>query len=199
MKDRRACLTKPAGAAGTGSGTVSQSGVSKQLDAHTGHKLLVSIAKSLAKAERFIAEYACLVLRGRPVDPAERDALKIGYPARFELHDAATLIDGTTRLQLVLESCGNAPNTERELIEATVRQLLVGLDDDEYKELDDEIELLVETKSKLKEQIREMSAAVITDRAEAMKGTGSAEQAGGEDPTGQIGGTSISNMIPSVV
>jgi hypothetical protein len=199
MKDRRACLTKPAGAAGTGASTVSQSGVSKQLDAHTGHKLLVSIAKSLAKAERAIAEYACLVLRGQPVDPAERDAIKLGYPARFELHDAATLIDGTTRLQLVLEACGNAPNTERELIEATVRQLLVGLDDDEYAELDDEIELLVETKSKLKERDRELGAAVITDRSEAMRGSGSAEQAGGEDPTGQSGGTMISNMIPSVV
>ena len=67
MKDRRACLTKPAGAAGAGSGTVSQSGVSKQLDAQTGHKMLVSVAKSLAHAERFIAEYALVVLRnGRP-------------------------------------------------------------------------------------------------------------------------------------
>ena len=45
MKDRRACLTKPAGvAAGSGGGyggsTVAQSGISKQLDAAAGHKLL---------------------------------------------------------------------------------------------------------------------------------------------------------------
>jgi hypothetical protein len=198
-KDRRACLMKPAGAANAGAGTVSQSGVSKQLDAHTGHKLLVSIAKSLAKAERFIAEYACLVLRGRPVEPADREQLRIGYPARFELNDAGTLIDGTTKLQLVLDACGNAPNTERELVQATVRQLLVGLDDDQYKELDDEIELLVETKAKLKEQIREVGAAAITSRTEAMEGSGSAEEQAGMDPTGQSGGTMISNMIPSVV
>jgi len=199
MKDRRACLTKPAGAAGTGSGTVSQSGVSKQLDAHTGHKLLVSIAKSLAKAERFIAEYACMVLRGKPVEPKEREQIQITYPARFELHDAGTLIDGTTKLQLVLESVGNAPETEQALISATVRQLLVGLGDDEYQAIDDEIELLVETKSKIKEQTRELTVDAITDRSEAMRGAGSAEEAGGEDPTGQSGGTMISNMIPSVI
>jgi len=203
MKDRRACLTKPAGAAGTGSGTVSQSGVSKQLDANTGHKLLVSIAKSLAKAEKFIAEYAMLVLRnggeGRGArGEGKADAVQVGYPARFDLNDAATLVAGTVQLQLVMEACGNAPNTERELIQATIRQLLVGLEDEDYAELDDEIELLVETKSKLKEQAREQQADMLSSRAEALAGRGSAEQAGGEDPTGQSGGTMISNMIPSV-
>jgi hypothetical protein len=199
LKDRRACLTKPAGEAGTSGGTVSQSGISKQLDAHTGHKLLCSIAKSLAKAERLVAEYACMVFRGSPPEQTDRDAIDICYPARFDLHDAADLIDGTTKLQVVLSACGDAPNTERELIQATIRQLLVGLSDDKYKELDDEIETLVETKSRLAEQIREMQPAAIQSRAEAMQGEGSAEQAGGEDPTGQSGGTMISNMIPSVV
>ena len=52
------------------SGTVSQSGISKQLDAHTGHKFLTSIAKSLARAERFLAEYALIALRGRSVTAA---------------------------------------------------------------------------------------------------------------------------------
>ena len=198
MKDRRACLAKPAGAAGAGTGTVSQSGVSKQLDAHTGHKLLVAIAKSLAKAERFIAEYACMVLRNEPVTPAERAEIQIAYPARFELHDAGTLIDGTTKLQLVLEATGNAPETEQALISATVRQLLVGLDDDEYQAIDDEIELLVETKSKIKEQTRELAVDAITDRSEAMRGSGSAEAAGGTDPTGQAASTMVSNVIPSV-
>ena len=73
MKDRRACLMKPAGAV-TGS-TTSQSGISKQLDAVAGHKLLVSIAKSLAKAERQLAEYALVVLRNRPLD-ARRCAIR---------------------------------------------------------------------------------------------------------------------------
>ncbi len=167
-KDRRACLTKPAGAtqSSAGGGTTAQSGVSKQLDQHTGHKLLGSIAKSLAKAERFIAEYALLVLRNAPPAPADREAIQVAYPARFELNDADALIAGTTQLQAVLMNCGNAPNTERELIQAAIRQLLVGLDDDEYKVLDDEIELLVETKSQLKEALREMAGPDIHDRAE---------------------------------
>ena len=100
LKDRRACLSKPAGVGSAGS--VGQSGISKQLDAHTGHKLLSSIAKNLAKAERFLAEYALMVLRDKAVTPDERATIKVGYPSRFELHDAADLIDGTSKLQLVL-------------------------------------------------------------------------------------------------
>ena len=115
LKDRRACLAKPAGVGSAGS--VGQSGISKQLDAHTGHKLLSSIAKSLAKAERFLAEYALMVLRDKAVTPDERATIKVGYPSRFDLHGAADLIDGTSRLQVVLAACGNAPNTERELIQ----------------------------------------------------------------------------------
>ena len=196
-KDRRACLAKPAGAGSLG--TVGQSGISKQLDAHTGHKILTSIAKSLAKAERFLAEYALVVIRQKEVTPEDRDTITIGYPSRFELHDAASLIDGTTKLQLVLASCGNAPNTERELIQATIRQLLLGLDDDEYAELDDEIELLVETKSQLKEQEREMRGAAIASRSEALEGAGSDEARGGQDPSGQSGGTMVSGVIPSAI
>ena len=87
MKDRRACLIKPAGAGCAG--TVGQSGISKQLDAHTGHKFLTSIAKSLAQAERFLAEYALITLRGEAVTPDDRDAIKVAYPSKFELNDAA--------------------------------------------------------------------------------------------------------------
>jgi hypothetical protein len=193
-KDRRACLAKPAGAGSPG--TVGQSGISKQLDTHTGHKILTSIAKSLAKAERFLAEYALVVIRQKEVTPEDRDTITIGYPSRFELHDAADLIDGTAKLQLVLASCGNAPNVERELIQATVRQLLLGLDDDEYRVLDDEIELLVETKSQLKEQEHEMRGAEIASRSEALEGGGNTES---DDRTAQSGGTSVSGIIPSVV
>jgi hypothetical protein len=198
MKDRRACLIKPAGAAGSGAGTVSQSGVSKQLDANTGHKLLVAIAKSLAKAERQIAEYAKLVLRnGAEPAGAAAETVEVSYPARFELNDAATLITGTTQLQLILGNVGNAPNTERELIQATIRQLLVGLDDEVYEQMDDEIELLVETKAALKEQVRELPE--FDDRAAGLVGRGTDEARGGVDPTGQSAGTMISNVIPAIV
>jgi hypothetical protein len=192
MKDRRACLSKPSGVGSSGS--IGQSGISKQLDAHTGHKLLSSIAKSLAKAERFLAEYALTVLREKAVTPDERATIKVAYPARFELSNAADLIDGTSKLQLVLAACGNAPNTERELIQATIRQLLLGLDDAEYKALDNEIELLVKTKSKLKEQVRDLPNASIQSQAAATEGPGSDEQNAGIDPIGQSGGT----MVPGV-
>lgn len=197
LKDRRACLAKPAGMSSAGS--VGQSGISKQLDAHTGHKLLSSIAKSLAKAERFLAEYALMVLRDKPVTLDERATIKVGYPSRFDLHGAADLIDGTSRLQLVLAACGNAPNTERELIQATIRQLLLGLADDEYRALDREIELLVTTRSHLRESIREMPDALIQSSAAATEGEGSAEEDAGVDPLGQSGGTMVSGVIPSLM
>jgi hypothetical protein len=113
----------------------------------------------------------------------------VGYPSRFELRDAANLIEGTSQLQLVLNACGNAPNTERELIQATIRQLLLGLHDEEYQVLDDEIELLVKTKSRLKEQVRELADASITSQVAATEGEGSAEQGAGRDMIGQNGGT----------
>jgi hypothetical protein len=197
LKDRRACLSKPSGVGSAGS--VSQSGISKQLDAQTGHKLLSSISKNLARAERFLAEYALMVLRDKQVTPEERATIRVGYPARFELHDATDLIDGTSKLQLVLAACGNAPNTERELIQATIRQLLLGLADDEYRALDKEIELLVKTKSQLRERIDDLPDAVIQSQAAAIEGPGSDEQNAGVDPLGQSGGTMVSGIVPTVM
>jgi hypothetical protein len=197
LKDRRACLSKPSGVGSAGS--VSQSGISKQLDAQTGHKLLSSISKNLARAERFLAEYALMVLRDKQVTPEERATIRVGYPARFELHDATDLIDGTSKLQLVLAACGNAPNTERELIQATIRQLLLGLADDEYRALDKEIELLVKTKSQLRERIDDLPDAVIQSQAAAIEGPGSDEQNAGVDPLGESGGTMVSGIVPTVM
>jgi hypothetical protein len=199
MKDRRACLMKPAGATGSGSSTISQSGISKQLDAVAGHKLLGGIAKSLAKTERFLAEYAVMVLRNAPIERDEREQIRVTYPARFELFAATELIDNLTKLQVTLKSAGEAPNTEREILQAIVRQTLLGLTDAEYERLDAELDLMVKTKSRLKEPVPEMAGANVMSQAEAMEGEGSAEQAAGEDPTGQSGGTMVSNMIPSVM
>lgn len=197
LKDRRACLMKPAGAA-EGS-TTSQSGISKQLDAVAGHKLLVSIAKSLAKAERQLAEYALVVLRNQPLAREVRDQIQVVYPARFELFAASELTDNLLRLQDALARAGEAPDTEREILQAIVRQTLLGLSDADYARLDDEIELMVKSKSRLKETVREIDPAGIASHVEAMEGPGSAEQAAGEDPTGQSGGTMVSNMIPAVI
>ena len=195
--DRAACLCKPAGAAGTGALTVSQSGVSKQIDATTGHKLLTSIAKSLCKAETTIAEYAMLVLRGKPVTPADRKTIDVGYPARFDLNDATTLVTNTVQLQMVLESCGNAPELEQALISATARQLLVGLDDDDYQAIDDEIEELVLSKAKLKEQFHELKGDMADAQSDALAGSGGGVS--GDDPTGQAGGTMVAGIVPAAV
>jgi hypothetical protein len=201
MKDRRACLTKPAGAAGQGASTVSQSGVSKQLDAQTGHKLLVSIARSLAKNERFIAEYALLVLRNAAITPEERDEIKIAYASKFELFSADDIVKNLTQLQLTLEQGGNAPTVEGELIDSAVRQLLPGLDDAQYAEMDAEIEELLDRKALergLTHEARVVSAS-IASKAEAFEGAGTEEAKAGIDPTGQSGGTLVGNVIPALM
>jgi len=210
LKDRRACLVKPAGFAGT---TVAQSGVSKQLDAQSGNKLLTSIAKSLARAERFLAEYALVCLRGPdggggPGSPprtppyqggAKEPEIRVVYPARFELFSASELTDGMTKLQVILAAAGEAPEVESIAIRSIVRQLFLGLTDGEYEALDKEIETVLESKARIKEQMRELRDAGLTDRAAAFGGDGSTESAAGEDPTGQSGGTMVTNMIPAVV
>lgn len=198
-KDRRAFLTKPAGAASQGGNTADQSGVSKQLDGMNGHKLLTEIARSLAKNERFLAEYATICLRNRDVTPDERAKIAVVYPAKFELFSAAELTDSTTKLQQVIASAGQCPQVEAMAIRSIVRQLLLGLTDEEYQELDDEIDTVLAAKSSIEEKKLEMADAGIADASAATEGQGSAEQAGESDPTGQSGATAVSNMIPAVM
>jgi hypothetical protein len=197
--DRAACLMKPAGAAGTGASTVSQSGISKQLDAHSGHMTLCSIALTTAKAERQLSEFAAMVLRNRPIDPAEREEIEITYPARWELYSAEDLANLTVLIQKVLEAVGNAPEMEQELLQSMVRQALPGLTEAQYEVLDAEIATLCESKSKIAETVAEMDPAGIASAVEAMQGDGSEEGGGGQDPTGQSAGTAVSNIIPSVM
>ena len=160
---------------------------------------MTDIAKSLAKAERFIAEYALITLREKPVTPEDRETFKIGYPQKFQLHDAAELIDGTTKLQLIMGAVGKAPETEQLLIGQIVRSLLIGLDDEQYDVLDDEIEILVKTQAQIVEQTREMRMDGITDSSAATEGQGSEEQRAGDDPTGQSAGTQVSGFIQTAV
>jgi hypothetical protein len=168
------------------------------MDAETGGKLLNSIAKSLARAEKFLAEYALLALRHRPVTCEERESIRVTYPVKFALRSAAELIDGTSKLQVVIRNCGEAPNTERELIQETIRQLLLGLEDAEYRSLDSEIELLVKTKARLKEHMREMTLGIRSE-ADAFDGDGSSDQGAGTDPTGESATTAVGTSIPAVL
>ncbi len=136
---------------------------------------------------------------GRPSDSIDAREITVIYPARFELYSADELIDNLTKLQLCLQNAGEAPQVEGMTIRSIVRQLLLGLQDDEYETLDEEIDTLLEAKASIKEQKREMADAGITNRSVTLDGDGSAELAGGEDPTGQSGGTMVCNMIPAVV
>ncbi|MHB1556497.1 MAG: hypothetical protein ACYC61_03335, partial [Isosphaeraceae bacterium] len=192
LKDRRACLLKPAGLV-KGS-TTSQSGISKQLDAIAGQKLLASIAKSLAKAERQLAEYALLVLRDRPPDAATREQIRVVYPARFELFAAPEMTSNLLQLQQALAGAGEAPDTEREVLQSIVRQLLLGLSDADYARLDAEIERTVDAKAQIKEKARVLDSPGFTSAVEALEGGGSAEQAAGNDPLGETGGTMVGGM-----
>jgi len=138
--DRAALLLKPAGAAGTGGSTVSQSGVSKRLDQAAGNDLLGKIAGVLARAERRIVELA-LVVMGDGRDSAEdREAVRIQYPTSFDLFTGSELAETVGRFQAVLAAAGNAPRTESELLGKLVRLMLPGLDDESYHRFDAEID-----------------------------------------------------------
>jgi hypothetical protein len=93
LKDRNACLTKPAaGVTGTTGGTVSQSGYSKAIDEHAGAKKLGSIAKTLARVEREVAEFALACILRRQLTRRERKAISVTYPSRFQLKTADELL-----------------------------------------------------------------------------------------------------------
>jgi hypothetical protein len=140
-----------------------------------------------------------LVLHGRPVSSEERDAIRIVYPARFELFSASELIDGFTRLQQSFKSAGTAPKTEGLGYKSIIRQLLLGLPDEEYSLLDQEIDLVLKEKAEIQEQSSALLPPGIADTAEALDGSGSAEEAGGEDPTGISAATMLGSSMPTIL
>lgn len=189
MKDRRACLAPPAGAqsrgsGGTGHATVSQSGVSKQIDQTTGHKLLGDIAKTAAKAERGIAEFALMVARNGPIDRGEREKIDVVYPAKFELAAAAEMLADTVQYQIVLGAVGNTPEAEALMLKEVIRKQLVGLDDATYRRLDEEIDLFVASKAQIKEAKQTMDEIGIRAQTDALGGEGDGERGSEQDPTG---------------
>src|ERR1035437_1523814 len=196
-KDRSACLTKPAGASGTGKGTVGQSGVSKRLDHHTGKKLLVKISHALAKAERDMAEYALMVCKGGPLERADLVGLTIAYPSRFDLFSLAELADGITDLQTMVGATGDLPEAEGLLIKSLEKQLLPGLDDATYKRLDEEVDQLIATKSERKDQASEALVAGAQSLSDVATSANPANAGGGLDPTGKSGATAVTNTMPS--
>lgn len=191
---RIACLAKPVGTTGTTGGTVAQSGISKQLDTAGGDKLLTARAKTLAKAERLIAERALECLLGHQLTPAERQQIKIDYPTRFQLFGATELLAIYQQFQMVVSASGALPMTEAVLLRAIIRSALPGLDDATYEAIEKEIELMLATKSELKEQQHELNIASVTSAADAIQNGGSEEQQAGSFPVGQTNSTMVGNM-----
>jgi len=194
--DRRAALTKPAGAAeGRLGGSVGQSGISKQLDAVQGNDVLSNIAKILAKAEKFIAEYATMVLDNEPPERAELDEIKVGYPTTFELFSADEILAAAVQFQMVLSQAGNSPAIEFAILSATVRKMIPGLEDLAYEEMDKEIKEFLATKATIKAQEQEFRVASMQDASDALAGDGSKSEGAEESQGGQSAGTQVSGQI----
>jgi hypothetical protein len=184
--DRAACLAKPPGA--DRAGTIQQSGLSKEIDQKTGLKLLRAISLCLARAETFVAELALVVKWGRDLTPEETESIAIGYPTTYDLADAATALDNLAKFQLALGAAGNAPECEATILQMVIRQIVLGLDDDEYAALDLEIETSVAQRATVKEQIHELKGAMVRDASSQVGKGGSINE---DDPSGQSGGTAL--------
>ena len=204
MKDRRACLTKPAGvAAGSGGGyggsTVAQSGISKQLDAAAGHKLL-GVDREVVGSRGTIHRRVCGPGSSRSPDHAggkRRDQSRVSCPIR-----AFQCVGADRRLHQVaasFKSAGTAPKTEGLGYKSIIRQLLLGLPDEEYAALDDEIDLGAQGEDGSEGSSAELQPAGISDGAEAFAGLRLCRGSRREDPTGQSAATMVGNMIPSVL
>jgi hypothetical protein len=146
--DRAACLTKPAGARGTGGQTVSQSGVSKMMDEHTGNDLLAKISKALQRLERRCVEMVLMVAGGKVPTPEQVDAVEVVYPTRFDLFSAGDFSGLVAEFQTLLAGVdGVLPETFGHLFRTWARLALPGLDDDSYKQIDDELEAFLKARA----------------------------------------------------
>jgi hypothetical protein len=194
--DRRTCQTKPAGVtqgsgAGGGSSTVAQSGVSKQLDATTGHNLCASIALTLQRSEYTMAELAMLVINGTPPTPEELAELSITYPASFDLQSASDISDDLSKFSASGDTVGAMPTTQADSLKAAMRQMQPGQDDATYAIKDGEIDDHVARMGVQKNQDRKM---IIQSHSNEMLGGGSTV-GGSSDPGGQSGGTAVSGSV----
>ena len=157
--DRDANLTKPAGTAGTGRSTVSQSGVSKELDNEGLHDRLGLVASILETAEMRILELVCLCLSdGKPpplVDPKGEPIVTLRYPRSFSLRSAEQIAAIWAEFQAGLSGGGDCPETDALFACELVRKALPGHDDQTYEMVDDEIKAFLAKKQEDRETLRE--------------------------------------------
>lgn len=128
--DRAAKLTKPAGASGTGKGTVAQSGISKALDQKSGNAYLAKISAVLRRAERTAAEFVGVVLDLGPAADAAA-TVAVSYPRTFNLLTAEELSKGLAEFQGALAASGECPDVEVPWLQEIVHVALPGREDAE--------------------------------------------------------------------
>ncbi len=164
--DRSACLTKPAGAAGTDGNTVSQSGVSKRLDAADGNTLLTAVAGCLERCEKA----AVGKIKQIQKVAAKPDASEVVYPREFDLYSTDELADAWAKLQTLLSMAGAAPELELALGRKLIRLLLPGAPDKQLAEYDTELEEYLASKAEEREQAKQLrdqqTEAIDADQAD---------------------------------
>ena len=182
--DRDAMLTKPAGARGSDGRTVAQSGLSKRLDAAQGNDYLAKLAARLQAAETTMARLALQVLADG-AESREAEAVAVVYPKGFDLFASDELAAAISELQAVVAASGAIPITEVECVRRLVRQLLPGLADERYAEIDAEIQGAILGRAEKRDQWAEGESNPFgdptnqperDDRAEPDDGGGGARQ-----------------------
>ncbi|MCA1685984.1 MAG: hypothetical protein LC745_08380, partial [Planctomycetia bacterium] len=132
--DRDSALVKPAGQQ-----AVAQSGLSKMLDHADGNNRLAKVAKVLGRAERVASELAMQVLGDAPPSAAEKDEIRIVYPAEFDLYTAGDVAGAAGDFQSLVANAGALPVTEGHMLSRLMRLCLPGLGDAQYADCDEEI------------------------------------------------------------
>ena len=132
--DRDSSLVRPAGRDG-----VAQSGVAKAIDHSDGNNRLAKVARTLAKAERLVAELALAVLRDGPRGAASAGEFEVIYPTEFDLFTAGDVAQATAQFQGLVADAGSLPVIEGLMLGRLLRLCLPGLGDWRYAECDAEI------------------------------------------------------------
>ena len=177
--DRSQGLNKPAGsdAGGSSAGVVAQSGLSKSYDHQDRNDLLNNLADALQVVEVDLGRMAMLVATDGTDDG--RDSIIVTYSRKFDLKSGDELAASLAAFQDVLASAGRAPELEIRVLMAIVRdELLPGLEDNEYAEIEDEIRMAIEESS------TERKAGVMNAMAAATGVDSSINDPSANDPMG---------------
>lgn len=155
--DRATAQVKPAGATG---GTVSQSGVSKQIDQQALHGRLAKVAGWLRQAELLFARMALQVLHAGDAAKVETAmaAVKVVYPTQFELQSVQELADAQAAIRDGLADAADLPRVTEAFLCKLARVALAGHSDDEYEGWEEEIRAAVEARAAARRESDPMRA-----------------------------------------